>query len=97
VETGGAIAARVSDLAAIKTALTDIEANIQSLRSQNLPAETLTEMSRALIRQTLYKDDGTTVFDIYGMKPGFLEKNYDPFVPAQPPSKTGKPPQPPVQ
>ncbi len=97
VETGGAIATRVSDLAAIKTALTDIETNIQSLRTQNLPAETLAEMSRALIRQTLYKDDGTTVFDIYGMKPGFLEKNYDPFVPAQPPPKNGKPPQPPVQ
>lgn len=96
VETGGAIATRVSDLAEIKTALTDIEANIRSLQAQNLPPEALKEMSRTLIRQTLYKEDGTTAFDIYGMKPGFLEKNYDLFVPDQPPPKNGKPPKPSV-
>lgn len=94
VETGGAIATRVSDLAAIQTALTDIAQNIKSLEAQNLPPEELKETSRALIRQTLYKEDGTTRFDIYGMKPGFLEKNYDPFVPQQPAQKTGKPPKP---
>jgi|GEM_PF-6123186 len=94
VEAGGAIATRVSDLAAIQTALTDIAQNIESLEAQNLSPEALKETSRALIRQTLYKEDGTTVFDIYGMKPGFLEKNYDPFVPQQRAQKTGKPPEP---
>ena len=94
VEKGGAIATRVSDLAEIQKVLTDVSQNIQSLKAQNLPDDELRDASRALIRQSLYKEDGTTLFDIYGMKPGFLEKNYDPFVPPQPPQKNGSPPKP---
>lgn len=89
VEKDGAIATRVSDLPAIQAALTDVAQNIRSLQAQNLPADELKETSRALIRQTLYKDDGTTVFDIYGMKPSFLEKNYDVFTAEAPQRKTG--------
>lgn len=95
VEKGGAIATRVSDLAEIQKILMDVTQNIQSLQAQNLPPAELKETSRALIRQSFYKEDGTTVFDIYGMKPGFLEKNYDLFVPDQAAQKSARPPKPP--
>jgi len=64
VEKGGTLAIREKDVAGLAAAL-------QSIRD-----------GKATTEEALYTTDdkGKTVarFDIYGMEPGFLEKNYDP-------------------
>jgi hypothetical protein len=64
IEAGGTLAIRQKDVAALAEALADIRAGTKTTAD------------------ALYATDkeGKTVskFDIYGMEPGFLEKNYDP-------------------
>lgn len=98
VEAGGAIATRVSDMPAIRAALDAVARETAFLTAAAAPektAEDMREETRACIVRHLYNGDGTTLFDVYGMKPGFLEKNYDlQVIEGQKPVRTPAPPKP---
>ena len=86
IEEGGAIASAYNDLKVINDILEKVDKELSgtlSIDSQRLsdiaPQNDLADQVELILIKHLYVDNNTdhSVLDIYGMEPGFLQKNYE--------------------
>ncbi|MGZ9097760.1 MAG: hypothetical protein ACXW30_05640 [Micavibrio sp.] len=81
IEKGGALAIRNSDVAALHQTVSEVKDLLSRNKIDPLNADAAGRArANSLLQSALYAaaNDLKTKLDVYGMKPGFLEKHYDP-------------------
>lgn len=81
IEKGGALAIRNSDVATLHQTVSEVKDLLKRNKIDPLNADTAGRArANSLLQGALYvaANDLKTKMDVYGMKPGFLEKHYDP-------------------
>lgn len=81
IEKGGAIAIRNSDVAALHETVSAVKDLLRQHKIDPLHTSAAQRArANSLLKDALYTaaNDLKTKLDVYGMKPGFLEKHYDP-------------------